>query len=110
MVTNGAINRKESRGGHTRDDYPGPDPEMGKVNFVQSLDGAGNIKVVAEERPPDATRACKSSSRTDTDGFVKLRIWRGDKNGGNFVEYCAPCARGRGRLGRRPPRAGGACA
>jgi succinate dehydrogenase / fumarate reductase flavoprotein subunit len=52
MVTNGAINRKESRGGHTRDDYPGPDPEMGKVNFVQSLDDVGNIKVVAEERPP----------------------------------------------------------
>jgi succinate dehydrogenase / fumarate reductase, flavoprotein subunit len=34
-VTQGALNRKESRGGHTREDYPGPDPEMGKVNFVQ---------------------------------------------------------------------------
>ncbi len=34
-TTLGAINRKESRGGHTRDDFPTPDPEMGKVNFVQ---------------------------------------------------------------------------
>jgi succinate dehydrogenase / fumarate reductase flavoprotein subunit len=34
-VTQGAINRKESRGGHTREDHPGPDPDMGKVNFVQ---------------------------------------------------------------------------
>jgi succinate dehydrogenase / fumarate reductase flavoprotein subunit len=34
-VTQGALNRKESRGGHTREDYPGPDPEFGKVNFVQ---------------------------------------------------------------------------
>jgi succinate dehydrogenase / fumarate reductase flavoprotein subunit len=34
-VAQGALNRKESRGGHTREDYPGPDPEMGKVNFVQ---------------------------------------------------------------------------
>ena len=32
-------NRKESRGGHTREDYPGPDPEMGKVNFVQRQTG-----------------------------------------------------------------------
>ncbi len=34
-VTQGALNRKESRGGHTREDFPGPDPEFGKVNFVQ---------------------------------------------------------------------------
>jgi succinate dehydrogenase / fumarate reductase flavoprotein subunit len=34
-VAQGALSRKESRGGHTREDYPGPDPEMGKVNFVQ---------------------------------------------------------------------------
>jgi succinate dehydrogenase / fumarate reductase flavoprotein subunit len=34
-VAQGALNRKESRGGHTREDYPGPDAEMGKVNFVQ---------------------------------------------------------------------------
>jgi succinate dehydrogenase / fumarate reductase flavoprotein subunit len=34
-VAQGALNRKESRGGHTREDFPGPDPEMGKINFVQ---------------------------------------------------------------------------
>ncbi len=34
-VAQGALQRKESRGGHTREDYPGPDPELGKVNFVQ---------------------------------------------------------------------------
>ena len=28
-TTLGAINRRESRGGHTRDDYPKPVPEMG---------------------------------------------------------------------------------
>jgi len=36
-VAQGAVNRKESRGGHTRDDYPKPDPDMGTVNFVQRI-------------------------------------------------------------------------
>src|SRR3984957_10382785 len=34
-VAQGALNRTESRGGHTREDYPGPNAELGKVNFVQ---------------------------------------------------------------------------
>jgi succinate dehydrogenase / fumarate reductase flavoprotein subunit len=38
-VTMGATLRKESRGGHTREDFPNPDPELGKINFAQSSDG-----------------------------------------------------------------------
>jgi succinate dehydrogenase / fumarate reductase flavoprotein subunit len=33
-VTLSAIARRESRGGHTRDDFPKPDPEWGKKNVV----------------------------------------------------------------------------
>jgi succinate dehydrogenase / fumarate reductase flavoprotein subunit len=33
-VTLAALERKESRGGHTREDYPDPDPKFGKVNIV----------------------------------------------------------------------------
>lgn len=33
-ATLSAIECKESRGGHTRDDYPDPDPAFGKVNIV----------------------------------------------------------------------------
>ena len=33
-VTRAALERKESRGGHTRDDYPKADPQWGKVNVV----------------------------------------------------------------------------
>jgi succinate dehydrogenase / fumarate reductase flavoprotein subunit len=38
-VTLGATARKESRGGHTREDYPNPDPELAKVNMAQSSPG-----------------------------------------------------------------------
>ena len=36
-TTQGAINRKESRGGHSRDDFPKPVAEMGTVNFVERI-------------------------------------------------------------------------
>ncbi|HEX6077050.1 MAG TPA: fumarate reductase/succinate dehydrogenase flavoprotein subunit [Micromonosporaceae bacterium] len=34
-----ALEREESRGGHTRDDFPGMDPQWRGVNLVCSLDG-----------------------------------------------------------------------
>jgi succinate dehydrogenase / fumarate reductase flavoprotein subunit len=40
-ATLAAIERKESRGGHTRDDYPNTDPNFAKLNIVlQKKDGA----------------------------------------------------------------------
>jgi succinate dehydrogenase / fumarate reductase flavoprotein subunit len=33
-ITRAALERTESRGGHTRDDHPKPDPELAKVNVV----------------------------------------------------------------------------
>ena len=50
-TTLSAIARKESRGGHTRDDYPGPDPEhFAKVNMVTRLI-AGEVTVQEEPLP-----------------------------------------------------------
>jgi succinate dehydrogenase / fumarate reductase flavoprotein subunit len=34
VATVAAIERKESRGGHTREDYPNPDPKFAKLNVV----------------------------------------------------------------------------
>jgi succinate dehydrogenase / fumarate reductase, flavoprotein subunit len=38
-VAEAALERQESRGGHTRDDFPGMSPEWRKVNLVCTLDG-----------------------------------------------------------------------
>jgi succinate dehydrogenase / fumarate reductase flavoprotein subunit len=38
-ITRAALERKESRGGHTRDDFPGTDPEFAKVNVRVRQEG-----------------------------------------------------------------------
>src|ERR1035438_708667 len=41
-VAQAALERQESRGGHTRDDYPGMSPEWRKVNLICSADDSGD--------------------------------------------------------------------
>jgi succinate dehydrogenase / fumarate reductase flavoprotein subunit len=67
LVARGALERRESRGGHTRDDYPAPDPELGRVNLVQRLTDEGHytctpaplakmpddLAILLEEATPD---------------------------------------------------------
>ena len=45
-----ALERKESRGGHTRDDYPKPDPQLAKVNIVVRMKD-GHLSVTPEPLP-----------------------------------------------------------
>jgi succinate dehydrogenase / fumarate reductase flavoprotein subunit len=49
-VARAAIERKESRGGHARDDFPKPDPAFGKVNMVVRKRGEA-LSVTAEPIP-----------------------------------------------------------
>ena len=49
-VARAALMREESRGGHTRDDFPGMNPEWRKVNLICSIDGDSDT-VSVEKQP-----------------------------------------------------------
>ena len=51
-ITLGAIDRKESRGGHFREDFPNKDPEAAKYNSVISKAADGSMKLRRETIPP----------------------------------------------------------
>jgi len=51
-ITISALDRKESRGGHFRDDFPDKDPEAQKYNAVVSKAADGSMKLRREPIPP----------------------------------------------------------
>ncbi len=51
-ITRSALERKESRGGHFRDDYPGKDPAFGSFNLVIRKGSDGDMQLSRESIPP----------------------------------------------------------
>jgi succinate dehydrogenase / fumarate reductase flavoprotein subunit len=51
-IAKAALEREESRGGHTRDDFPEPDPEWGAKNLVLTLPGDALDAVVRLAHQP----------------------------------------------------------
>jgi succinate dehydrogenase / fumarate reductase flavoprotein subunit len=50
-IARAAEMRKESRGGHTREDFPNPDPEWAKVNVVVRQGKDGEMQLASEPLP-----------------------------------------------------------
>jgi len=50
-VAQAALERQESRGGHTRDDFPGMNPEWRKINLICELDG-DRVSITQQPIPP----------------------------------------------------------
>jgi succinate dehydrogenase / fumarate reductase flavoprotein subunit len=51
-ITRSALERRESRGGHFRDDYPEKDPAFGTINLVVSRGGDGGMRLDRAPIPP----------------------------------------------------------
>ena len=62
-ITRSALERKESRGGHFRDDFPNKDAAGGKMNIVLRKDVDGSMRV---RREPIPERFSKSGAATRT--------------------------------------------
>jgi succinate dehydrogenase / fumarate reductase, flavoprotein subunit len=59
-IAKAALEREESRGGHTREDHPGPDERWGGLNIALSLNAAGDgVDLVTQPLPvmPDELAA-----------------------------------------------------
>ena len=51
-IAKAALERQESRGGHTRDDFPGPDDKWGALNLVLTLpDGSDDVHLEHQPLP-----------------------------------------------------------
>jgi succinate dehydrogenase / fumarate reductase, flavoprotein subunit len=51
IIARAALERKESRGGHFRDDFPEKDPSFGKFNIVIRRGPNGDVQVTREAIP-----------------------------------------------------------
>jgi succinate dehydrogenase / fumarate reductase flavoprotein subunit len=65
-----ALEREESRGGHTREDFPKMSPEWRKVNLVCSLDDAGDVHLEHKPLPKMRDELITLFDRTELSKYI----------------------------------------
>ena len=112
-VAQAALERQESRGGHTRDDFPGMSPEWRKINLICGLDG-DRVTIGRQPMIPMRADLLGLFERSELKKYltdpelpaetpagpgpaagggklmgdkVTLRIWRGDAGQGQLTDY-----------------------
>jgi succinate dehydrogenase flavoprotein subunit len=65
-----ALEREESRGGHTREDFPKMSPEWRRINLVCSLDDAGDVVLERKPVPKMPAELIKLFDRTELSKYL----------------------------------------
>jgi succinate dehydrogenase / fumarate reductase flavoprotein subunit len=65
-----ALEREESRGGHTREDFPKMSPQWRLVNLVCSLDDAGDVHLERKPVPAMRTELIQLFERTELSKYM----------------------------------------
>ncbi|NMO50458.1 fumarate reductase/succinate dehydrogenase flavoprotein subunit [Actinoplanes sp. TBRC 11911] len=65
-----ALEREESRGGHTREDYPAMDPDWRQVNLVCSVDSAGEVRLERKPLPVMRPELIQLFDRTELSKYL----------------------------------------
>ena len=99
-ITLSALDRKESRGGHFREDFPDKDAAGGEDQH-RGLQGRGRLDAIAPRTDPRHAGGIETGHRGDEMNTVTFRIWRGDAERRQTGRLHDRSLRGHGRAGRR---------
>jgi succinate dehydrogenase / fumarate reductase flavoprotein subunit len=65
-----ALERTESRGGHTREDFPGMDPQWRGVNLICTLDGSDSVELKRQPVPEIRQDLLELFERTELSKYL----------------------------------------